>query len=419
MEEVYLKKLSKNKIYNSIMAIAIMLMVVAGVMVVGNLRGWFGDANSYAINGENVSCSEKIGAVSLERDGVSYELKENDVLRDGDIIETKHGGMATIKHSDANLSLNDNTKVSIKTEEGNLAFEVFRGEAFADTNKKINVHVDEKELELEGVSSISVPIGTIDALVLNGNAKYKENLAEQGQTMTILEKEVLVGEAKIESLNEFIIARIAIVDTGKSLCFKEADIEKLKSDRQAEEENAKKEILAKEDDEIAVEEARQYTIANPNETVKKSSSKDKDSKIPAILESDSCTITIRCDTILNNMGDLTSGKNKYVPSNGTILATSSVDFDEGETVFDVLKRTCSRAGIQLEYSYTPLYGSYYIQGINNLYEFDCGAESGWMYKVNGWFPNYGCSSYELKDGDSIVWCYTCKGLGADVGSTFM
>ncbi|NLY81697.1 MAG: DUF4430 domain-containing protein [Clostridiales bacterium] len=327
--------------------------------------------------------------------------------------------MATIKHSDANLSLNDNTKVSIKTEEGNLAFEVFRGEAFADTNKKINVHVDEKELELEGVSSISVPIGTIEVLVLNGNAKYKENLAEQGQTMTILEKEVLVGEAKIESLNEFIIARIAIVDTGKSLCFKEADIEKLKSDRQAEEENAKKEILAKEDDEIAVEEARQYTIANPNETVKKSSSKDKDSKIPAILESDSCTITIRCDTILNNMGDLTSGKNKYVPSNGTILATSSIDFDEGETVFDVLKRTCSRAGIQLEYSYTPLYGSYYIQGINNLYEFDCGAESGWMYKVNGWFPNYGSSSYELKDGDSIVLCYTCKGLGADVGSTFM
>ena len=42
-----------------------------------------------------------------------------------------------------------------------------------------------------------------------------------------------------------------------------------------------------------------------------------------------------------------------------------------------------------------------------------------MYKVNGWFPNYGCSSYKLEDGDTIVWCYTCKGLGTDVGAPSM
>ena len=39
-----------------------------------------------------------------------------------------------------------------------------------------------------------------------------------------------------------------------------------------------------------------------------------------------------------------------------------------------------------------------------------------MYKVNDWFPNYGCSSYYLKDGDEIVCCYTCEGLGTDVGA---
>ena len=72
------------------------------------------------------------------------------------------------------------------------------------------------------------------------------------------------------------------------------------------------------------------------------------------------------------------------------------------------------AGIQLEYAWTPMYDSYYIEGINHLYEFDCGSGSGWMYKVNGWFPNYGCSSYHLEDGDSIVWIYTCQ-LGDDIG----
>lgn len=115
------------------------------------------------------------------------------------------------------------------------------------------------------------------------------------------------------------------------------------------------------------------------------------------------------------MENLTPGKEGYVPSNGKILGTTSMTFSDGETVFDVLKRACDSAGIQLEYSYAPMYESYYIEGINHLYEFDCGNESGWMYKVNGWFPNYGCSKYTLEDGDTIVWCYTCNGLGADVG----
>ena len=130
-------------------------------------------------------------------------------------------------------------------------------------------------------------------------------------------------------------------------------------------------------------------------------------------------IEIRCDTILNNMGDLAPGKAEFVPSNGVILPMVQVPFYENETVFEVLNRICKKANIQIEYSWTPLYGSYYIEGINHLYEFDCGEQSGWMYKVNEWFPNYGCSSYYVGDGDVIVWCYTCKGLGADVGDDWM
>ena len=72
-------------------------------------------------------------------------------------------------------------------------------------------------------------------------------------------------------------------------------------------------------------------------------------------------------------------------------------------------------GIHMESTWTPAYNSAYIEGIGNLYEFDCGAESGWMYAVNGWFPNYGCSQYALQDGDTGTWVYTCE-LGRDVGS---
>lgn len=127
-----------------------------------------------------------------------------------------------------------------------------------------------------------------------------------------------------------------------------------------------------------------------------------------------CTISIDCSTILDNMDKLASGKEEFVPSNGLILAPSSITFTKGESVFDVLQRACREAGIHMESTNTPGYDTDYIEGINQLYEFDCGEQSGWMYSVNGWYPNYGCSKYTLEDGDVIKLVYTCN-LGKDVG----
>ena len=127
-----------------------------------------------------------------------------------------------------------------------------------------------------------------------------------------------------------------------------------------------------------------------------------------------CTFSIECSTILNHLSDLDPDKLELVPTNGVILAPTTVTFYEGESVFDVLQRVCKENNIHLESSWTPIYNSAYIEGIHNLYEFDCGALSGWMYRVNGWYPNYGCSRYQLADGEIVEWRYTCD-LGEDVG----
>ena len=127
-----------------------------------------------------------------------------------------------------------------------------------------------------------------------------------------------------------------------------------------------------------------------------------------------CTFSIECSTILNNLSELDPDKLELVPTNGVILAPTIVTFYEGESVFDVLQRVCKENNIHLEFSWTPIYNSAYIEGIHNLYEFDCGALSGWMYRVNGWYPNYGCSRYQLADGEVVEWRFTCD-LGEDVG----
>lgn len=127
-----------------------------------------------------------------------------------------------------------------------------------------------------------------------------------------------------------------------------------------------------------------------------------------------CTVSISCAAILENLDRLNAEKADLIPADGVLLAPTAVEFTEGESVFDVLKRVCRENKIHMEFSETPVYQSAYIEGIGNLYEFDCGEGSGWMYRVNDEFPNYGCSRYTLADGDTVEWVYTCD-FGADVG----
>ena len=161
------------------------------------------------------------------------------------------------------------------------------------------------------------------------------------------------------------------------------------------------------------------TVTSDNKKDDSKPAKDNNKGNTESKEADelTCTISISCSTILNNMGNLTEGKESIVPSNGVILGTMNVEFEEGETVFDVLYRVTRNKGIHMEYVDTPAYNSAYIEGLANLYEKDCGGGSGWMYCVNGWYPDYGCSQYDLEDGDVIQWNYTCD-LGRDLGQSF-
>ena len=136
----------------------------------------------------------------------------------------------------------------------------------------------------------------------------------------------------------------------------------------------------------------------------------KTEKIPA----GQCTFSISCQTLSDAPEKCKADKQELIPADGWILPEETVEFYEGESVFDVLLRETKAHKIHMEYSQTPLYQAAYIEGIGNLYEFDAGELSGWMYRVNGWYPNYGCSQYTLKDGDVVAWVYTCD-LGRDVG----
>ena len=131
------------------------------------------------------------------------------------------------------------------------------------------------------------------------------------------------------------------------------------------------------------------------------------------------TISIQVHSLLKHWDMLHPSlqSEQYVPASGFVLTPKKYELlSDNETVWKVLQRAVKEHGIHLEYegANENVYNNVYIEGINHLYEFSAGPLSGWMYRVNGNFPNYGSSQYVLKDGDIVEWHYTVD-LGRDLG----
>lgn len=146
---------------------------------------------------------------------------------------------------------------------------------------------------------------------------------------------------------------------------------------------------------------KEKTTKNTKETTKTTTASKNESTVqPAenqtteAKQEQSCEFLISCKTVLSNKSALQS--NYQVPAGGKIYE-KKMEFEEGDTVMDVLKRT----GVDIDIS------KGYVAGIDGLYEFDCGKNSGWMYRVNGKFPNYMAGKCKLHDGDKVEWLYTC------------
>lgn len=113
------------------------------------------------------------------------------------------------------------------------------------------------------------------------------------------------------------------------------------------------------------------------------------------------SMTITCAGVLDEMDKVAANKKQYIPQDGIILVKENVEIQDGETVFAFLQKLCKENDIQMSYAE----GLVYVTSIGNLNEKDCGAESGWMYKVNGESPSVGVEQYTLKDGDKVEFYY--------------
>ncbi len=90
-----------------------------------------------------------------------------------------------------------------------------------------------------------------------------------------------------------------------------------------------------------------------------------------------------------------------LPADG-IMADCEVPYTEGMTAMDALKAAAKLKGIEFVESHG------YVRGIGGLYEKDCSGSSGWIFNVNGEYPNVSCDKYKLNENDTMTFIYTAE-----------
>lgn len=120
------------------------------------------------------------------------------------------------------------------------------------------------------------------------------------------------------------------------------------------------------------------------------------------------TLTIRADTVADD-----KDKDSHIPDDGIILDTTEFSISSGDTAYSILLEASKRYDIRIDNRGSD--SNAYISSIQYLYEFEYGDLSGWMYRVNGEFPDVGSQSCTLSDGDRVEWLYT-KNIGKDLVS---
>ena len=119
------------------------------------------------------------------------------------------------------------------------------------------------------------------------------------------------------------------------------------------------------------------------------------------------SLVIDVSDILKNYDKLDKGlqSDEFVPQSGKILDETEFEVESGKTVYDLIVKATEEKGIKLDAKKTD-YGMY-IDGINSVATGSVGANSGWMFKVNGKDSEVGADAYKLQAGDKVEFFYVC------------
>ena len=363
-----------------VMGISIFTLLIMAVMVFALTSN--GVSREKIVTG--LSAENVLGDVSIRRNGSNYTLNSGEaLLPDDEIMVGRAASCEIVAEGRIRATMDRDSKLRVRALSDEwVSLEVLEGTAFFDLvrngpDSRVTAAADTAVFTPQTGAIFSVEAytgtqtfnlyageGTLDWEGQKRPVRPKDHITvyRSEETAGLTTADVLASELSGFLLNEMILRR--------GVCFQADQLREILEQRRA----------------------------------------DTAAFVPQTEERMVCSVEIRCDSLLDRdvSGDWTP------PADGVLLPATPVKFTQGDSVYDVVRRVCKSAGLDINYNFLPMISGYYIQGIGGLQEMACGPSSGWLFKVNGWYPNYGPSKYEVEEGDVILWAYSCDG-GADLG----
>jgi len=135
---------------------------------------------------------------------------------------------------------------------------------------------------------------------------------------------------------------------------------------------------------------QQTNTNNKQQPVKKESTPTKKEQKPANEPKEFVTLSIQ-----------------GVDDNGNkraIIGPTKIELKSGETFLDATLKVLKAR--EIPYSVSGSGATAYMEGINNLFEFDHGPTSGWIARKNGVQLKQSTGVEPVKNGDLVEWIYT-------------
>lgn len=129
------------------------------------------------------------------------------------------------------------------------------------------------------------------------------------------------------------------------------------------------------------------------------------------------TFSADCKSVLGRMDTIDPSVNQpsVIPPDGVVIGECTLSLPEGSSAFDALITAARQQQVRVDYTGSS-WGTY-VRSIGYISEFGFGELSGWMYRVNGEFPQVYAGEFTLHEGDVVEFVYTCD-LGGDVGDSY-
>ena len=204
----------------------------------GAVKGWFSDeADTLAV------AEEVTGIASVERNGVSFELEKDAVLKDGDKIISNEKAEVLIKSGGNTYKMAENSEAVLgQSGDGAYTMELSAGEVFTVLEEGENfggMTAQGRQITADGtVFSVNVQTGSMGVNVFEGDVSAEKEsssvTATAGESISVVGDEMEVTALDIVSLNQFNLENAIEVGKSRRLCFTEEEFNKVISDREAE-----------------------------------------------------------------------------------------------------------------------------------------------------------------------------------------